>query len=157
MRMDFSVSVPPPSCSEGVCPPKQKTKTLCVFEVLGPVPPSLTGIHTQNAVNEFAGLCTLERTLEQLAQAAPHEDAPGGMSQRLPEQPQNGSDEPNIPGISFHPNLSWLWPWPAGAACTGHRPRSPQPPTLLRVLRFFQVLTSSPHRTYPSCWGLRIF
>ena len=111
--MDVSVSVPPPSCSEGVCPPKQKTKTLCVFEVLGPVPPPLTGIHTQNAVNEFAGLCCTLGILEQLAQpqAAPHKDAPGGMSQRLPEQPQNGSDEPNIPGISFHPNLSWSWPW----------------------------------------------
>ena len=81
MRMDLSVSVPPPSCSEGVCPPKQKTKTLCVFEVLGPVPPSLTGIHTQNAVNEFAGLCTLE----QLAQAA----RPQGRSWRhVPEAPR---------------------------------------------------------------------
>ena len=38
-RMDFSVSVPPPSCSEGVCPPKQKTKTLVFFEILVPVPP----------------------------------------------------------------------------------------------------------------------
>ena len=37
--MDFSVSVPPPSCSEGVCPPKQKTKTLVFFEILVPVPP----------------------------------------------------------------------------------------------------------------------
>ena len=37
--MDLSVSAPPPSCSEGVCPPKQKTKTLMFFEILVPVPP----------------------------------------------------------------------------------------------------------------------
>ena len=57
--MDFSVSVPPPSCSEGVCPPKQKTKTLVFFEILGPVPPCLIGIHTQNAVNEHRDVVQL--------------------------------------------------------------------------------------------------
>ena len=65
--MDVSVSVSPPSCSEGVCPPKQKTKTLCVLEVLGPrVPPPLTGIHTQNAVNEYLLVFALS-TLEQFS------------------------------------------------------------------------------------------
>ena len=81
--MDLSVSVPPPSCSEGVCPPKQKTKTLCVFEVLGPVPPSLTGIHTQNAVKCERVRWSLH--LEQLAQDV----RPQGRSWRhVPEAPR---------------------------------------------------------------------
>ena len=107
----FRLVCPPlPPVLRGCAPPNRKQKH-CVFLKSWALCPLLSQGFTlkcQNAVNEFAGLCTLEQLAHQ---AAPHKDAPGGMSQRLPEQPQNGSDEPNIPGISFHPNLSWSWPW----------------------------------------------
>ena len=51
-RMDLSVSVPPPSCSEALGPGPQKTKTLCVLEKNGPWASHPLEIHTQNAVNE---------------------------------------------------------------------------------------------------------
>ena len=76
--MDLSVSAPH-LLSEGMCPPNRKQKH-CVFLKSWALCPLLSaGIHTQNAVNEFA--CTLE----QLAQAA----RPQGRSWRhVPEAPR---------------------------------------------------------------------
>jgi hypothetical protein len=68
-RMEFSESAPPPSCSGPLGPGPPKTKTLVFCEVLGPVPPLLTGIHTQNAVNELAQ--------PQARAACAPQDAPG--------------------------------------------------------------------------------
>ena len=87
----FRLVCPPlPPVLRGCAPPNRKQKH-CVFLKSWALCPLLSQGFTlkcQNAVNEFAGLCTLEQLAHQ---AAPHKDAPGGMSQRLPEQPQNGS------------------------------------------------------------------
>ena len=48
----FRLVCPPPPVLRGCAPPNRKQKHFVFFEILGPVPPRLTGIHTQNAVNE---------------------------------------------------------------------------------------------------------
>ena len=126
-------------------------------KVLGPVPPPLTGIHTRNAVNELVTGVAHKPRLGCAPQARSW-----SMSQRLPEQPLNSSDEANIPGsASIQTYLGWYRPATHLLDVDLHLGQDCGPPDSLRRWppRFegFWVLTSGPHRTHPSCWGLRIF